>query len=370
MKKSILIFSVFLALWLYADAPNRYYKGAEKLKGKELKALLHRIIKDHTEFEYSDAWKFLSTLDQDSKNSKNVILFYSGRSISKRNQARGWREKENDSYWNREHVWAKSFGVFNTERPAGTDLHHLRASDRSVNKMRGRKFFDNGGKNYKDPDGGISSKTDFDSWEPRDAIKGDVARMLFYMAVRYEGGEGTGGPDLELVNRVVTRGYKPIHGKLSTLIAWHKQDPVDNSEKNRNDQVFSIQKNRNPFIDHPEFVAQIWDNHGILDPKKDKKQSKALTISKALSAKYKSTIVVVGFIREGLNKQYGIKLAESMNPNSQFLAIKLPTDKIEIFSPYLTKSVKGKKVVITGVKEKYLGKYGIKTVTSIFFAKD
>lgn len=95
---------------------------------------------------------------------------------------------------------------------------------------------------------------DSDSWEPRDAVKGDIARMMFYMVVRYE----YGAYDLELVDYTGTSNT-PVFGKLSTLLQWHQQDPVDDWERNRNDIIFnSYQGNRNPFIDHPEFVNYIW----------------------------------------------------------------------------------------------------------------
>ena len=79
--------------------------------------------------------------------------------------------------------------------------------------------------------------------------------MMFYMATRYEG--ESGDPDLELVDYTGTDG--PIFGKLSTLIEWNAEDPVDDFERNRNDVVYSYQGNRNPFIDHPEFVDAIYN---------------------------------------------------------------------------------------------------------------
>jgi endonuclease I len=92
-------------------------------------------------------------------------------------------------------------------------------------------------------------------------VKGDVARMLFYMAVRYEGEDEE--PDLELVDAVESdNSKKPEHACLSTLQQWHASDPVDSNESRRNDLIYrKYQKNRNPFIDHPEFVAMIWGNN-------------------------------------------------------------------------------------------------------------
>ena len=100
-------------------------------------------------------------------------------------------------------------------------------------------------------------KYDSDSWEPRDSVKGDIARMLFYMAVRYEGDNGE--IDLEL-NEKVNNNKDPYMGKLSVLLKWNEQDPVDDLERKRNEVIFTkYQHNRNPFIDHPEWVNKIWN---------------------------------------------------------------------------------------------------------------
>lgn len=225
---------------------NDYYKSAEGLEGESLKEELHRIIDDHKELSYDDVWDALRQTDEDPGNANNVLLLYKGASISK-NENGGLVDE-----WNREHVWAKSHGDFGTRRGAGTDLHHLRPTDVSVNSTRGNLDFDNGGSLHSEaPD----TYYDSDSWEPRDEVKGDVARMIFYMAVRYEGDSGE--LNLEIADAVGTSG--PTLGKLSTLKEWHESDPVDSFEQNRNEIIFSAyQGNRNPFIDHPEYVELIW----------------------------------------------------------------------------------------------------------------
>jgi endonuclease I len=97
---------------------------------------------------------------------------------------------------------------------------------------------------------------DGDSFAPRAAVRGDVARMIFYMAVRYDGGDGFA--DLE-PNNSVNNGSAPYIGKLSVLKAWSAADPPDAFEKRRNQVIYDTwQHNRNPFIDHPEWVASIW----------------------------------------------------------------------------------------------------------------
>ena len=104
------------------------------------------------------------------------------------------------------------------------------------------------------------------TWEPRDAVKGDVARMIFYMATRYEGDSGE--PDLEVVDYAPSApNGEPVHGVLSALFQWHIEDPVDEWEENRNDIIYEdYQENRNPFIDHPEFVELIFNPVSAEDP--------------------------------------------------------------------------------------------------------
>ncbi|CAL9555988.1 endonuclease I family protein [Streptomyces cellulosae] len=224
-----------------------YYEGAEGKTGEALKSALNSIISDQTKLSYSAVWDALKDTDEDPSNSGNVILLYSG--VSRSKSANGG----NTGDWNREHVWAKSHGDFGTSTGPGTDLHHLRPEDVQVNSIRSNKDFDNGGSAVTN---GGGSLTDSDSFEPRDAVKGDVARMIFYMAVRYEGTDGW--PDLE-PNNSVSNGSAPYIGKLSVLKEWNEQDPPDAFEQHRNDVIYeSYQHNRNPFIDHPEWVESIW----------------------------------------------------------------------------------------------------------------
>ena len=143
---------------------------------------------------------------------------------------------------------------FGTTPGPGTDIHHLRPEDVTVNSTRGNKDFDNGGTAVSEAPG---SYTDSDSFEPRNAVKGDVARMILYMAVRWDGGDGYA--DLE-PNDSVNDGTAPYIGKLSVLKAWSAQDPPDAFEQRRNQVIFDkYQHNRNPFVDHPEWVSAIWN---------------------------------------------------------------------------------------------------------------
>lgn len=233
-----------------AEVPNPgYYKDAMGKEGLQLKAALHEIISNHRQLSYAEVWDALKKTDEDPNNTDNVILFYSGDSRAKD------RNGGSVGDWNREHTWAQSHGGFGTSKGPGTDIHHLRPTDVQVNSARGNLDFDNGGSPVKNCDGCFKSGN---SWEPPDNVKGDVARMLFYMATRYEPGDRV---DLEL-NDKVNNGSTPYHGKLSVLLEWHKLDPVDAFERNRNEIIQELQGNRNPFIDHPEWAESIWKQGG------------------------------------------------------------------------------------------------------------
>ena len=227
---------------------NAYYASALGKTGNSLRAALHTIISTGvTQLTYDQVWNALKVTDQDPNNPSNVILIYSG--ISRSKTLNGGA----DGDWNREHVWAKSHGDFGTTVGPGTDLHHLRPEDVHVNDERGNKDFDDGGAAVSDAAGNL---TDSDSWEPRNAVKGDVARMIFYMAIRYEGGDGY--PDLE-VDNAVSSGTAPRIGRLSVLEEWNLEDPPSAAEITRNNVIYTqFQHNRNPFIDHPEWVVSVF----------------------------------------------------------------------------------------------------------------
>jgi endonuclease I len=232
---------------------NSYYSSIDGIESKDLKGKLHDLIDNNKVLSYSNVWDALMKTDEDPKNSNNVILIYTGRS-----QAKSYKDNghNGEDAWNREHVWAKSrgFGGYPDDvRGPSTDIHHIRPADRSVNTARYTKYFDNGGTPHSEATG---CKYTSSTWEPRDEVKGDIARMMFYMAVRYEGDDGYA--DLELNDRISSNYSLPYIGMLSTLKEWHKQDPVDDFEKKRNQTIYSIQGNRNPFIDHPEFAGYIW----------------------------------------------------------------------------------------------------------------
>jgi hypothetical protein len=139
---------------------------------------------------------------------------------------------------------------------AGTDLHALRPADNTVNSARGNKDFGNASIPHSECNE-CDSSSDF--WEPSDSRKGDAARTIFYMDVRYNGFDSE--PNLTLVNGTTeSSSDNGFLGDLCILYEWHILDPVNSIEFNRNNEVYLIQGNRNPFVDNENFVEEIWGN--------------------------------------------------------------------------------------------------------------
>ncbi len=252
IKKRIKLLLILSFLSTFANAqPLGYYNGIDGKSGDELKEALHELINGHVDFSYYYSKFIINYSDSDPENPDNVILFYKQESRSAELYGTG------GDYINREHVWAKSHGAFADKRPMDGDAFNLRPADASVNTSRSNKDFDNvqpGGTQHPDA---TECWYNSSSWEPGPATKGQVARILFYMATRYEGTNGE--LDLEVVDKVYTS-PAPKHGKLSTLLEWNNQYPPSDFERRRNERIFNMQQNRNPFVDHPEFINYIWGN--------------------------------------------------------------------------------------------------------------
>lgn len=249
-KIGLIVLLLFTGLASNAQ-PVGYYNGTEGKSGEELKTALNEIISHHVDFGYTYTKYIINYSDADPNNPDNVILFYSQTSRGADNYGTG------GDYINREHVWAKSHGNFTDKLPMYTDAHNLRPADASVNEDRGNKDFDvvqPGG--HQDSEATECYYTD-STWEPGPLTKGQVARILFYMATRYEGNDGE--MDLKLVRHNHTY-PSPEHGNLDALLKWNKEYPPSDFERRRNERLYRIQQNRNPFVDHPEFADFIWDN--------------------------------------------------------------------------------------------------------------
>jgi endonuclease I len=211
-----------------------YYETAINLKGNNLKVTLNNIINNYTQLLYGEARYILQESDVDPNNSNNIVLVYLGTSIKK-----DW---DGGATWNREHVWPQSrlgvgVGYGDDDFPSkATDVHNLKPADPNENATRSNDYFDYFNTN--------------DTYEPRDEVKGDIARILFYMATMYF--------DLSLNDDPLSSSGLKSMGILSVLLEWNDLDPVDDFERNRNEVIFSYQGNRNPFIDYPDFADLIW----------------------------------------------------------------------------------------------------------------
>ena len=268
-----------------------YYAHVNTSSASQLRCSLHETIKGHTVYPYSggttNTWTILEIADEDPNNSGRILDAYRNRSYLKVTDRAG---SGSGLKYNREHTWPNSLGfgsaTGNLGLPHGpyTDTHMLYLTDATWNADRGNKPYADctlasgcgeriteanagygggsgvypGNSNWvKTPDGNAGS---FQVWNH---MKGNMARAVMYMAIRYEGGThpvtGQGEPDLELTDNrsqiVITSSSPAYMGLLSTLLAWHTQDPVDAAELERNEVIFSFQGNRNPFIDHPEWAS-------------------------------------------------------------------------------------------------------------------
>ena len=248
-----LVIPIFLIIGLgrstkAASSVDEYYSAIDRTIASDLEEKLHQLVKKQRYISYKDIWRFLEVAHQ--AGSSSVMLFYTRRIVPKSDKASG-SDQANNNFWNREHVWPQSKGLKGSK--ARRDLHNIVPTDRSVNSSRGNKHFDNGGRPHSECERCLF---DSDSWEPPDEVKGDIARIVFYMDLRYNGDDSTGTPDL--VASDSTSSEKRYFSGLSTLLRWHCQDPVDDTERTRNDVVQHYQGNRNPFVDHPVWVKQVF----------------------------------------------------------------------------------------------------------------
>lgn len=241
LKLSFLV-SIFSFL-LYAQSAPSYYSGVDFTQtGNGLKSQLATLITTtHTQtISYSAGLASLfKTSDADPENPANILLIYGSQSSGTHQRSRPY-----SGQWNREHVYAKSKGTPNlgTSGP-GADGHHLRPADNTLNSTRGSLLFDDGA-------GAAAYKTSRGGWYPGDEWKGDVARILMYMYVRY---------DARCLPLNITMNPNTYSADFpDILLKWNIEDPVSDFERQRNNVVFGIQHNRNPFIDNPYLATLIW----------------------------------------------------------------------------------------------------------------
>ena len=242
-----------------AQPPPGYYDPAMGLSGEPLKAALHDIISPHTVQQYGSLWSYFPQTD--ARQNGTVWDIYSDvpdgtppYTYTFGTDQCGQYDSEGDCY-NREHSVPQ--GWFNGEYPMYSDLHHMYPVDGFVNNKRGELPYGEVGAtdwvSQNNTRTGSSTTPGYNGTvcEPIDAYKGDLARTYFYMVVRYSDvAAGWSSP-------MFAAGELTIWAE-NQLLAWHLADPVSPKETARNNAIYGIQQNRNPFIDHPEWVQSLW----------------------------------------------------------------------------------------------------------------
>ncbi len=244
--------------WGYtSQLDESYYSSLNGLTGDSFRAELNDVITegfDWHSYNTSNRYTILPEADAVYGQPGKVYCVYSGQIFNDVDSS----NTTGTYLWNTEHVWAKSHGFPSTTQVPYSDYHHLRVACKNTNSRRNNRFIGSvEGESHSTDEWG--NKYTSTTWEPLDHVKGDVARMLLYMDVRYDG-EADNDVDLVLLDDYDfpdTAG-EPYMGHLSTLLEWHKEDPVDDQERYRNDVIYSYQNNRNPFVDHPEYADEIW----------------------------------------------------------------------------------------------------------------
>lgn len=246
---------VFFQLW--AQAPAGYYKSATGSKGAGLKTALFQIIKDPSVTSYDGLWTAFTRTDV-RKDGKVWDMYSATTNFTFKNDKCGNYSGEGSCY-NREHSFPKSW--FSDAKPMYSDLFHLYPTDGKVNGMRSNyPFGETNGEDYKSNEGfskrGRSITPGYSGivFEPADEYKGDFARSYFYMATCYEDRIAGWNCDMLAHNKY------PAYAKwaIDMLLRWAAEDPVSPKEVARNNEVYKVQNNRNPYIDFPGLEQYVW----------------------------------------------------------------------------------------------------------------
>jgi len=284
LKRYALIAVALFSAVSAAQIPSGYYDSAQGLSGEALQWALHNIIDNHTVVSYSYIWIAFETTDDRYGNHEKVWDMYSNYIYTLHDDEGGSASGEGEGY-NREHSWPKSW--FKDQAPMNTDLFHIVPSDIYVNNRRSNyPYAEVGSTTWVSQNGsrlGYSSTPGYSgmAFEPIDEYKGDFARNYFYMATRYK------GEDAGWTGSAMTDGADLEDWAVDMLMEWHEDDPVSDKELDRNEAVYAIQHNRNPFIDHPEYVQYIYDPTGI-----DPVSEPAVLFFRALVNPFTSTVTV------------------------------------------------------------------------------
>ncbi|MCK5076109.1 MAG: endonuclease [Calditrichia bacterium] len=258
---------------------NAYYTATQNLWGSELKTVLYNIINDHDVQSYTPGvWNAFATTDIFSADT--IWDMYSFRAdnsadyyyILGDDQDQGTGGDNEGDVYNREHSFPQSW--FKKHSPMVTDLFHIFATDKHVNGKRSNfPYGEVGSASWTSTNGSKLGTCSYPGYtgtvfEPIDVFKGDFARGHLYMATRYENVITSWDYDNINYPDAVLNGTEDQVFELWTLrmlLDWHESDLVSTKETNRNNAVFAIQENRNPYIDHPGFAERIWNNDGVVD---------------------------------------------------------------------------------------------------------
>jgi endonuclease I len=253
-----------------------YYASANGLTGYALKSELHNIIDGHNARGYSALWTFYDANSRDVyfENDGTILDIYSENpngtdpySYTSTSDQCGSYSGEGSCY-NREHSFPRSWFGGSVE-PMNSDVHHIFATDGYVNGRRSSyPYGEVGSATYTSQNGSkVGSSTSGLGYsgtvfEPIDEFKGDLARAYFYMATRYEGVIANWENNSSYGDAVLNGSSNQVFEAwfLNMLLSWHTNDPVSQKEINRNEAAYNHQGNRNPFVDHPELVDNIWGN--------------------------------------------------------------------------------------------------------------
>ncbi|WP_213196647.1 endonuclease [Cloacibacterium caeni] len=269
IKTLLIVGLLFSVANIFAQIPTGYYDGTAGLSGSALKTKLSSIISSgHQTKSYDALDDEYPNSDKDSYYEKDgtVLDIYSENPTETDPYVYQFGVKKCGNYkiegdcYNKEHIFPQ--GYFNKASPMVSDIHHIVPTDGKVNGMRSNFPFGNVGSSvsYTSKNGsklGTSNSVNYSGkvFEPINEFKGDVARMIFYFATRYEAKL----KDFDANDILTNTSFPGIQSwELEVLKQWHTQDPVSQREIDRNNAAYTYQGNRNPFIDHQEYVAQIW----------------------------------------------------------------------------------------------------------------
>jgi endonuclease I len=308
MRKYLLLsIASFCVATTFATEPSGYYSSCENLSGANLLTALYNTVSAHTTVSYSGLWTLYQKTDV-HPNGK-IWDMYSTKEWTYKSEQCGSYKNVGDCY-NREHSFPKSW--FNDDSPMVSDAFHIYPTDGKVNGQRS---------NY--PYGECANGTTLSSYngidalgklgtctfsgytgtvfEPDDQYKGDFARSYFYMAAAYN--DRISGWTSKMLNNTSYPAFDTW--AINLLLKWHRQDPVSEKEINRNEAVYAAQKNRNPFIDHPELVEYIWGD------KQNEKWTSNISAEPILSLPVNNSTIDLGYVGVGVSRKTTINVKGS-----------------------------------------------------------